>query len=53
MVDSLIGNFHVATISICRTYLMTRVHEVLDNDGFFLQVKEELLKAPIKKKYEG
>ena len=39
---ALIKKFHVVAMSICKSYLRTRVLEALASDEFYLQEKEEL-----------
>ena len=40
--DALSRRFHVAAISTCKSYLKERICEVISNDEFYLQVKEDL-----------
>lgn len=50
--NSLSRKFHISSISICQIDLRMRVLETTTNDEFYLQVKEELQKSPVCKKYE-
>ena len=51
--NALSKKFHVAAISVCKSYFRERVLEALDSDEFYSQVKEELREKHINEKYES
>jgi hypothetical protein len=51
--DALSRKFHVVAINTRSIDLRTKISKAIVTDEFFLQVKKELQKNPIRGKYEG